>query len=150
MASEVKIDKTLVWTRFSYLDMIYYDESFLLALATAVGLRIRVNIRTMEASRGKFARVCIEINLHELVVGQVWFHDRWFNVQYEGLHLFCKRCGIFGHTACSCQTSNGENMDMVADKGMVMKKKDGTGMEEKGQTGNHANLSTVPEKVVEF
>lgn len=32
-------------------------------LPSAVGKPIRVDIRTLEASRGKFARVCVEIKL---------------------------------------------------------------------------------------
>lgn len=31
------VDRTTVWIRFPGLNLVYYDESFLLALATAVG-----------------------------------------------------------------------------------------------------------------
>lgn len=53
VASEVKIDKTMVWIRFPCLGMEYYDESVLMALAAAVGKPVRVDIRTVEATRGK-------------------------------------------------------------------------------------------------
>lgn len=61
-----------------------------------------MDVKMAEATRGKFARVCIEINLDQPVVGRVWFRGRWFHVEYEGLHLLCKRCGIFGHVSRNC------------------------------------------------
>jgi hypothetical protein len=49
ISSEVKIDKTLVWIRIPCLGMEYYDESVLMALATAVGRPVRVDIKTVDA-----------------------------------------------------------------------------------------------------
>lgn len=72
-----------------------------------MGNPIRVDIRyTVEASRGRFARVCVEINLNQPVVGCVWLRDHWYHVEYEGLHLLCKQCGIFGHTARNCHNTS--------------------------------------------
>jgi hypothetical protein len=105
ISSQVKINKTLVWIRFPSLGMEYYDESLLLALATAVGTPVKVDMHTLDASRGKFARVCIEIELDKPVVGKVWFRDFWYHVEYEGLHLLCKNCGIYGHVARNCPTT---------------------------------------------
>ncbi|KAK2421880.1 zinc ion binding / nucleic acid binding protein [Trifolium repens] len=82
------------------------DESLLLALATAVGSPVKVDMHTLDASRGKFARVCIEIDLDKPVVGKVWFRDFWYHVEYEGLHLLCKSCGIYGHVARNCPTAS--------------------------------------------
>ncbi|PNY14872.1 ribonuclease H, partial [Trifolium pratense] len=96
----------MVWIRFPSLGMEYYDESLLLALATAVGTPIKVDIRTLDASRGKFARVCIEIDLDKPVVGKIWFRNFWYHVEYEGLHLLCKSCGLYGHVARNCPSKN--------------------------------------------
>lgn len=43
ISSTAKIDKTLVWVKFPSLNLVYYDESILLALATAIGKPIRVD-----------------------------------------------------------------------------------------------------------
>jgi hypothetical protein len=105
ISSQVKINKTLVWIRFPSLGLEYYDESLLLALASAVGTPVKVDLHTLDVSRGKFARVCIEIDLDKPVVGKVWFRDFWYHVEYEGLHLLCKCCGLYGHVARNCPTA---------------------------------------------
>lgn len=102
VSSKVTINKTMVWIRFPSPGMEYYDESVLTALATAVGKPIKVDIRTIDASREKFARVCVEIDLDKPVVGKIWFRNRWFHVEYEGLHLLCSKCGLFGHPGRNC------------------------------------------------
>jgi hypothetical protein len=111
ISSQVKINKTLVWIRFPSLGLEYYDESLLLALASAVGTPVKVDLHTLDASRGKFARVCIEIDLDKPVVGKVWFRDFWYHVEYEGLHLLCKCCGLYGHVARNCPTA-GKRQDV--------------------------------------
>jgi len=89
--------------------MEYYDESVLMALASAVGRPVRVDIKTVDASRAKFARMCVEINLDQPVVRRLWFRDHWYHVEYEGVHLLCKQCGIFGHMAKGCPKIGGKS-----------------------------------------
>lgn len=55
IASEDKINTTMVCIRFPGLGMEYYDESMLLALAASLGKPVKVDIRTIDASWGKFA-----------------------------------------------------------------------------------------------
>lgn len=93
VASEVQINKTIVWIRFPSLGMEYYDESVLLALASAVGTLIRVDMKTRDASRGKYARVCVELYLISLwwggfsseTIGSKWsMKDSNFSVLNPG------------------------------------------------------------------
>lgn len=56
----------------SYLGVYLYDESVLMALGV-VGKPGKVDIRTIDASRRRFARVYVEINLDQHVVRKVWF-----------------------------------------------------------------------------
>lgn len=51
--------------------MKYYDDRFVLALTTMVGRLVEVNIRNIDALRGKFTKVCVEINLSQTMVGKV-------------------------------------------------------------------------------
>nr|KYP44952.1 hypothetical protein KK1_033533 [Cajanus cajan] len=54
-------------------------------------------------TRGRFARVCVEINLNEPVVGRFFLNGVWYTVEYEGLHLLCASCGCYGHVLRNCQ-----------------------------------------------
>ncbi|XP_020238813.1 uncharacterized protein LOC109817874 [Cajanus cajan] len=75
----------------------FYDESVLLTIASAIGKPVKVDLNTLNMIRGRFARVCVEINLEEPVVGRFFLNGVWYNVEYEGLHLLCSSCGCYGH-----------------------------------------------------
>lgn len=66
------IDKTLVWVRFPILNLLYYDESILMAMGVMVGTSVRVDKNTLGVARGRYARVCVEIELQKPVIGKVW------------------------------------------------------------------------------
>lgn len=102
---DAKVDRTVVWVRFPGLNLVYYDESFLLAMASAIGRPIKVDTNTLKVERGKFARVCVEVDLTMPVVGKIWVNGHWYKVQYEGLHLICTNCGCYGHIGRNCTTT---------------------------------------------
>lgn len=97
------VDRTAVWIRFPGLNLVYYDESFLLALASAVGKPIKVDKNTLNVERGRFARICVEIELNQPVVGKVWVNGYWYKVSYEDLHIICSSCGSYGHLGRNCK-----------------------------------------------
>jgi hypothetical protein len=99
-----KVENTMVWIRFSGLNLFYYDESMLMALASAVGRPIKVDTNTLDVTRGRYARVCVEVNLNKPVVGKVWMRNHWYKVEYEGLHRICTLCGCYGHLSRECKT----------------------------------------------
>lgn len=53
-------------------------------------------------ARGKYAGVCVEIDLDLLVVSSVLVGGSWQKVAYEGLHLLCTSCHRYGHSSSSC------------------------------------------------
>lgn len=100
-----KIQRTMVWVRFPRLNLIYYnDQNVLLGLASVIGKPIRVDKDTLNVERGRFARVCLEIDLTQSVVGKFWIKDNWYHVEYEGLHLICAKCGCYGHLVVEFRT----------------------------------------------
>lgn len=74
----------------------------LLGIASVIGKPIRVDRNTLNVERGRFARVCVEIDLTQPVVGKYCLDDHWFRVEYEGLHLICSKCGCYGHMTRNC------------------------------------------------
>ncbi|KAK7278762.1 hypothetical protein RJT34_23798 [Clitoria ternatea] len=109
VASQAKIDKTLVWIRFPGLGLEFYNESVLLTLASAVGTPYKVDMRTLQMERGRFARVCVEVDLDKPVVGKFCLRNIWYKIEYEGLHLLCSSCGRYGHLLRQCPDVRQEN-----------------------------------------
>ncbi|GAU10489.1 hypothetical protein TSUD_421890, partial [Trifolium subterraneum] len=66
-AATAKIDKTMVWIRIPSLNLVYYDESVLWALSSMVGTPVKVDLHTQNVARGRFARMCVEIDLGQPV-----------------------------------------------------------------------------------
>lgn len=73
-----------------------------MSAAKLVGTPVRVDMNTLNAERGKFARICVELDLTKPVLGKLWFEGNWFKVVYEGLHIICGSCGCYGHHTQAC------------------------------------------------
>lgn len=71
-------------------------------IASCIGKPIKIDSNTAFATRGRFARVCVEVDLTKALVGQFWLNNRWHCVEYESLHNICFECGKFGHITDSC------------------------------------------------
>ncbi|KAF9667294.1 hypothetical protein SADUNF_Sadunf15G0007800 [Salix dunnii] len=143
-----KIDRTLVWARIPDLNVVFYNESFLLTLASALGTPIRVDMNTVNVTRGKFARICIEVDLDKPVVGKVWIHNHWHNVEYEGLHIICNACGCYGHVARNCSSKNNVQMQSQGsaehDNRKVSAEDIPTNMVEEGELPNRIISNMAP------
>ncbi|PNX66144.1 hypothetical protein L195_g062918, partial [Trifolium pratense] len=52
-----------------------------------IGNPVKVDMHTLRVARGRFARICVEVDLTVPVVGRVGINGEWYQVQYEGLHI---------------------------------------------------------------
>lgn len=57
VSPDAMIDKTLVWIHFPGLNLVYYDESFLLAMASVAGKPVKVDSNNLKVERVRFARI---------------------------------------------------------------------------------------------
>ncbi|XP_021756080.1 uncharacterized protein LOC110721238 [Chenopodium quinoa] len=62
-----------VWIRFPELPVEYYEKSALFEIARVVAKPIRVDYSTDRITRGRYARVCVEIDLNLPLITKVWF-----------------------------------------------------------------------------
>ncbi|KAJ6949734.1 hypothetical protein NC651_003648 [Populus alba x Populus x berolinensis] len=92
----------MVWLRISSNNLVFYDESFLMAMASTIG-------KTLNVERGCFARICI---------GRLWVKDNWYKVEYGGLHLISSSCGCYGHLGRDCKVLSSHGT--ISAKGMVI------------------------------
>ena len=53
----------IVWIRFSCLNVVYFEESVMKTIAFAIRKSIKVEFVTKSIKRGRYANVCMEIDL---------------------------------------------------------------------------------------
>ncbi|XVE62927.1 hypothetical protein DITRI_Ditri06bG0158500 [Diplodiscus trichospermus] len=62
-------------------------------MGNTVGKALKVDSNTRFASRGKSARICVELDLHKPLVPKICVDGKWQTIEYEGLNLVCFKCG---------------------------------------------------------
>ncbi|CAN1836422.1 hypothetical protein LINPERHAP1_LOCUS34764 [Linum perenne] len=67
-----------------------------------IGRTVRLDLATSEGARGRYARVCVEVDISKPLLGKYMIEDRTFLVEYESLENICHHCGIYGHKIDSC------------------------------------------------
>ncbi|MCH79492.1 hypothetical protein A2U01_0000242 [Trifolium medium] len=93
---------TAVWVRFSGLPIEYYDARILHFIGNRIGKTVKVDKNTLLQERGKYARLCVEVDLSKPLLAMFTLKERQYKVEYEGLHLLCLNCGRFGHYVEGC------------------------------------------------
>lgn len=77
--------------------MMFCNKDVLFALASSIGIVVKIDINTRLVTRAGFARVCIEVDITKPFVARFCLDDKWFSVEYEGIHTICFACGMYGH-----------------------------------------------------
>lgn len=75
-------------------------------LSDLVGKTVKANPIIFEAYRGRYARVCVEIDLSKPLLPSVTVLEEPQLVKYEGFHLICFRCSRYEHRGEECVESN--------------------------------------------
>lgn len=75
-------------------------------VASQFGRVLKVDEHTLDRSRAKFARVCVDLDLAQPLQQGTWLKYGDFSVfvlvLYEKLPVFCFRCGRVGHAEANC------------------------------------------------
>ncbi|KAL0010005.1 hypothetical protein SO802_005113 [Lithocarpus litseifolius] len=105
----------VIWNQFSgvrfpELPIEYYEPTILRKIGQSIGPVLRIDAHTISSSRGRCARLCIQVNLERPLIRKVMVGKLAIKVQYEGINSLCFACGRIGHLqeaypALSCYTS---------------------------------------------
>lgn len=109
--------KLLVWVRFPCLPIEYFDEEFLMRVGRAIGEPKKVDQTTSMASRGLFARVCVEVDVTKPLLVKYKVRNKLRTIEYEGLHLVCFKCGVVGHRKEDCKKAYMSQGDISPERG---------------------------------
>ncbi|KAL7225627.1 hypothetical protein ACSBR1_020899 [Camellia fascicularis] len=95
-------DTTVIWVRFPNLLIEYYNEKILYHITKVIGVPLKIDINTTMEARGKYARVCIEMDLRKPLISHFSIGKHTYGVEYEHLHSLCFSCGRIGHRREAC------------------------------------------------
>ncbi|XP_031124347.1 uncharacterized protein LOC116027061 [Ipomoea triloba] len=142
-------EKVLVWVRFPSIPVEYYNYLSLRRIGNKLGRTVRVDHTTSLVSRGKFARVCVELDITKPLVSTFTMEEKVWKVAYEGIHLVCFSCGLYGHRQESCPTSPIEatvvvSTDQNADPGQAVANADPTAQVAGVQQGHQTSTRAKP------
>lgn len=100
------ISSTAVWVRLPGLPLELFQQEVLSDAGNAIGKMVKVDTHTHESSRGKYARICVEIDLTKPLIGEITIGPHIQLVEYEGLDIICFSCGLYGHSSGNCPTAS--------------------------------------------
>lgn len=125
------IDSVIAWICLPGMALHYDHKRILRMLGQIIGKVIRIDYES--ATRGKFARIAVEVTLSKPLVSQFLLDGKVQKVEYENLPNICFGCGKYGHNCESCP-------DRVVMNGRVG---------ETGLAGASQNAKILPEKGTE-
>ncbi|XP_027335344.1 uncharacterized protein LOC113849554 [Abrus precatorius] len=143
LETEQKVRKIAVWVRIPSLNMELYNTNFLRRAGLKIETMLKVDQMTSIHSRGRFARIYVELDIWKKLVPQVKLWGVAVNLEYEGLHQVCFNCGRYGHKQEWCSE---KNPDPLVDP-TVVQPKEGA-MEMSSVRNNLGNTTQIKEKDV--
>lgn len=97
-----KIKKITAWIRLPGMPLHYYHKKIIRLLGNVVGTVLKIDYNTELVTRGKFARIAVEVNLDRPLVSQFLLDGKIQKVEYESLPTICFSFGRYGHMISSC------------------------------------------------
>ncbi|XP_057426575.1 uncharacterized protein LOC130720007 [Lotus japonicus] len=101
-ANDSGVKRIAVWIRLPELPVELYTETFLWRLGSLLGTMLKIDTHTTVHSRGKFARICVELDLSQQLNPTYTALGEEHRLEYEGLHSICFSCGRYGHRKEFC------------------------------------------------
>jgi hypothetical protein len=89
----------------------YSKEFTLKNIGNVLGTVVKIDQLTLTQSRGKFSRLCVEIDLHKPLLPYVEVEGVAYSVVYEGISMICFNCGCYGHVKANCTFVAANNSD---------------------------------------
>nr|XP_025627865.1 uncharacterized protein LOC112720988 [Arachis hypogaea] len=97
-----QVKKITTWICIPNLPIGLYNQCFLWRVGSAIGTILKIDRATSICSRGRFTRICVEIDLSKKLVPQISVLGSTLNIEYEGLHLICFSCVKYAHRLDQC------------------------------------------------
>ncbi|PKI37423.1 hypothetical protein CRG98_042209 [Punica granatum] len=100
--SKASFSAVVVWARLPKLPIEFYSEKLLSKIGNRIGPLLRIDSRTCLGVRGKYACLCVQVDLTRPLPTTIWIGDFEQPLQYEGINQLCFHCGVVGHIIQKC------------------------------------------------
>ncbi|KHN46281.1 hypothetical protein glysoja_047459, partial [Glycine soja] len=91
-----------IWIQIQRLPIELYNDVFLNKIGSSLGKFLKVDRLTSIHYRGKFARICVELDLEKPLEMHIYVRGHKLYLEYEGLHSICFWCGLVRHKKDQC------------------------------------------------
>lgn len=82
----------------------------LLKMGKVIGLVLRIDSNTAMGARGRFARLCVQVNLDKPLHKIMHIDKIVQSILYEGINSLCFSCGRVGYKKEACPFIIRENL----------------------------------------
>ena len=72
--------------RLPELPIEFYDPVMLNKVGSTIGQVLRIDAHTVNGARGRFAKICVQINIDKPLINSIKIGKMVQPVQYEGIH----------------------------------------------------------------
>lgn len=100
--SEALVSSVAVWVKLDELPIECYDVTVLRQIGQALGTVLRVDMHTSMEARGKYARICIQVNMSKPLITTLQIGQHYQPLAYEGVNKLCFSCSYLGHRKEDC------------------------------------------------
>ncbi|XP_031097086.1 uncharacterized protein LOC116001342 [Ipomoea triloba] len=111
-----KLNKLLVWIRFPSLPIEYFEEDFLMKIGKEVDRPVKVDYTASLISKRKFARICVELDMSKPLLSKFTLAEEVWQIEYEGIHMICFKCGIYGHKVGQCDSEENREANVAEEQ----------------------------------
>nr|POE55708.1 uncharacterized protein CFP56_27744 [Quercus suber] len=100
--ASANVTSIAVWIRLKELPIEYYNPEVLIHIGKSIGNVLRVDSHTAMETRGRYARICVQVDVDKPLPTAVLIGKCEQTICYEGLQSLCFSCGRIGHRKENC------------------------------------------------
>nr|POF08483.1 hypothetical protein CFP56_42622 [Quercus suber] len=95
--AEANISSVAIWVRLNELSIEYYHVEALQIVGNMIGKVLRIDTHITNESMGRFARLCIQVDVGMPFITTLLIGGEEQPVCYDGIQRLCFSCGRIGH-----------------------------------------------------